>query len=321
MDVITAHQNGITNVVASMGTAVTERQLNDLKKLTKNIVLAMDADTAGEEAMIRLFDYENSLDIELKVVVLPEGEDPDSVIKEDTGKWKTLLDAAIPVTDFIFDVVSSQLDLSKTGDKRLAVERLGPVITAKRNSVLRAHYMQKLARLVGVDERTIVATLDRTRTGAAYRKPAKEAPARTTPLILSRPVEEQFLAFLLQHPEFREESLNVPAEYFENSENREIFTAWQQVEGADSPKENLDSTLQDYYDTLANKNILATKADERYNDYVLRLREEYLKGLARKGEMGRTPKEFPGEKDIELTDGLREVFNRRARRDGKGDKR
>jgi len=48
MDVITAHQNGVTNVVASMGTAVTERQLNDLKKLTKNIVLAMDADTAGE---------------------------------------------------------------------------------------------------------------------------------------------------------------------------------------------------------------------------------------------------------------------------------
>ena len=65
MDVITAHQGGFTNVIASMGTAITEKQVNILKRLTKNIVLALDADTAGEEAMLRCVDYENILDSEI----------------------------------------------------------------------------------------------------------------------------------------------------------------------------------------------------------------------------------------------------------------
>ncbi|UCC17062.1 MAG: DNA primase, partial [Dehalococcoidales bacterium] len=144
MDVITAHQNGISNVVASMGTAVTERQVNDLKKLTKNIVLALDADTAGEEAMLRCVDYENSLDIELKVVVLPEGEDPDSVIREDTAKWYNLVDKALPVMDYIFSVTGAGLDLTRASDKQQAVEKIGPHVVAIPNPVSRAHYMQKL---------------------------------------------------------------------------------------------------------------------------------------------------------------------------------
>src|SRR4030042_2007898 len=161
MDVITAHQNGITNVVASMGTAVTERQVNDLKKLTKNILLALDADTAGEEAMLRCVGYENSLEIELKVVILPEGQDPDNVIREDTGKWYALLDKALPVMDFIFTVVGNDLDLTRASDKQEAVEHIGPHVVAIPNPGRRAHYVQKLARLVGTDERTLGATLRR----------------------------------------------------------------------------------------------------------------------------------------------------------------
>ncbi len=82
MDVITAHQNGFNNVVASMGTAVTENQVSAVKKLTRNIALAFDADVAGEEAMLRGVGYENVLDAEVKVIVLPQGKDPDDIIKE-----------------------------------------------------------------------------------------------------------------------------------------------------------------------------------------------------------------------------------------------
>ena len=325
MDVITAHQNGITNVVASMGTAVTERQLNDLKKLTKNIVLAMDADTAGEEAMLRCVDYENSLDIELKVVVLPEGEDPDSVIREDTGKWYELLDRAIPVMDYIFSVTDAGLDLTRANDKREAVERIGSHVAAIPNPVRRAHYVQKLARLIGTDERTVEATLGIKKEALVSTKSRRGKPflsSRSPKLLLSKPVEEQFLALLLKHPEFKEKSLGVPTEYFENSENREIFVAWQQSADEESLKEKLDEILRDYLAALSSKNILATKVNERYNEYVLRLKEDYLRSLARKGEMVKTAGEFPGEKDIELTDNLREIFNRRARREGgKGDRK
>jgi DNA primase len=325
MDVITAHQNGITNVVASMGTAVTERQLNDLKKLTKNIVLAMDADTAGEEAMLRCVEYENSLDIELKVVVLPEGEDPDSVIKENTGKWNDLLDKSIPVMDYIFSVTAAGLDLTRASDKREAVERIGPRIVAITNPLRRAHYVQKLARLVDTDERTVETTLGIKKAApvsARSRRVKRSASSRSPVLLLSRPVEEQFLALLLKHPEFKEKSLNVPSEYFENSENREIFIAWQQSADEDALKGKLDEILLDYLDTLSSKNILVTKVNERYNEYVLRLKEDHLRSLARKGETVKTAGEFPGEKDVELTDNLREIFNIRARREGgKGDRK
>ena len=97
MDVITAHQNGFNNVVASMGTSVTERQVSTLKRLTKNMTLALDADAAGEEASLRCVSYENALDAEVKVIILPKGRDPDDVIKQDTQTWQHLLNEALPV--------------------------------------------------------------------------------------------------------------------------------------------------------------------------------------------------------------------------------
>jgi DNA primase len=288
-------------------------------------VLALDADTAGEEAMLRCVDYENSLDIELKVVVLPEGEDPDSVIREDTGKWNDLLVKALPVMDYIFSVIGASLDLTRASDKREAVERIGPHVAPIPNLVRRTHYIQKLARLVGTDERTVEVTLGVkkvTPVSGKSRRVKPSLPPRSPEIILSRPIEEQFLALLLKHPEFKEKSAGVPAEYFENSENREIFIAWQESTDEEALKEKLDEILSDYLDTLSSKNILATKVNERYNEYVLRLKEDHLRSLARKGETVKTAGEFPGEKDIELTDNLREIFNIRARREGgKGDRK
>ncbi len=88
LDVIIPHQYGFTNVVASMGTSITERQISIVKRLTSNVALAMDADAAGEEAMLRTVQYENLLNAEVKVILLPAGKDPDEVIKEDKADWQ-----------------------------------------------------------------------------------------------------------------------------------------------------------------------------------------------------------------------------------------
>ncbi len=326
MDVITAHQNGITNVVASMGTAITERQVNDLKKLTKNIVLSMDADSAGEEAMLRCVDYENTFDIELNVVVLPEGKDPDDVIREHPESWQDLLKKAVPVVDFSFDMVSAGLDLAKAGDKRILVDKVGPVVSSLKNPVRRAHYIQKLARLAGVNENAIQASLGAVKPVPSYR-PQPRLPMRKTgrtpvKTLLSKPVEEQFLVFLLKHPEFRERSSGIPSDYFENSENREIFLAWRGSPNPETLRDSLDDSLTDYLDELAGRHVLATQTEERYNNYVLRLKEDYLRNLARKGETLKAAGELPGEKDIELTDNLREIFLKRAGREGgKGERK
>jgi DNA primase len=147
MDVITAHQNGFENVVASMGTAVTEKQVNTLKRLTRNLVLALDADTAGEEAMLRCVDYENTLDAEVKVAVLPEGKDPDDVIRGDPATWKNLLGDAIPVMDYSINLVSAGLDLTRAGDQSIFVDKIGPNLNKMKDPIRKAHYIQRLARL------------------------------------------------------------------------------------------------------------------------------------------------------------------------------
>ncbi|GAI05732.1 unnamed protein product, partial [marine sediment metagenome] len=128
MDVITAHQNGFNNVVASMGTSVTEKQVGTLKRLARNMALALDADAAGEEATLRAIGYENTLEAEVKVIILPGGKDPDNVIKEDAKIWQGFLEEALPIVDYTFKMVTAELDLNTAKGKSLAVDKLLPII-------------------------------------------------------------------------------------------------------------------------------------------------------------------------------------------------
>src|SRR5690606_29049458 len=131
MDVIAAHAFGFTEVVASNGTAITEKQMDLLKRYTHNVVLALDADTAGSAATLRgvevaagvadkrtsialgyggLISYQEVLDADIRVVALPPGEDPDSLVRKDTERFRALLDGAKPVLDHLFEVVTGSVD-------------------------------------------------------------------------------------------------------------------------------------------------------------------------------------------------------------------
>ncbi len=324
MDVITAHQNGFTNVVAAMGTSVTEKQVRALKRLTRNMALALDADAAGEEAMLRCVGYENALDAEVKVIVLPSGKDPDDVIKEDTQAWQDLVVEALPAVDYTFNIVTSELDLTTARDKSLAAGRLLPVIAEIKDDTRRDHYLTKLAKLAGASYRSMEAALSRIKSERRAKEPKSEAVRRAVQPILSSRLEEDCLALLLQHPQLKNGSEGLLPEYFGNSENREIFIAWQQTDDISSLKAHLDTAVWEHLDSLTNKNILATQIEERYNKYVLRLREEYLRGLERKREAVFTLEAESGgsgadlakleEEGIETAIQLREVFTQKARR-------
>jgi hypothetical protein len=200
-----------------------------------------------------------------------------------------------------------------------------PVLVAIEDPIRQAHYVQKLARLAGVAERTVEAILRRMKTIPKVQQQKPESLTSAIQPLLSRPIEEQCLALLLQHPELRNLDAGLKPDYFENSENREIFIAWQQSEDLSALKENLDTALWEYLDNLVNRYILATQLEERYNKYALRLREEYLRGLERKravaltleAEAGGTAAELAKleEQGIEASAGLKEVFNQKA---GKG---
>jgi DNA primase len=284
MDVITTHQSGFKNAVASMGTAVTERQVNILKRLTRNLSLALDADAAGEEAMLRTVGYENTLDTEVKVIILPEGKDPDDVIKEDVKVWEKLVAAAVPIVDYTFDMATAGLDLTTAKGKASARDKLLPVIGEIRDNVRRAHYMQKLANLLNVSERDLEADLARLRPKQFSRQvktPPTPAPARPT---VSSPREEYCLALLLQHPELKSQDAGLLPEHFENSENKEIFIAWRRSAKIDSIRKKLEPAIHEHLDSLATRKILSNNLEQKYAQCALDLREKFYRSLKSKQE-------------------------------------
>ncbi len=321
MDVITAHQNGITNVVASMGTAITDTQVNILKKLSKNLVLAMDADAAGEEAMLRTVGYENILNAEMRVIVMPAGKDPDDVIKEDIKAWQDMVSKAVPIVDFTFEKTISSLDLTTARDKSLAVDRLLPIVAAINDPIRQSHYLQKLAGLVNVDINTIKASLSQLKKPAARQRTSSAKPAtpvRTARSLVSSSVEEYLMALLLQHPEFKNEIADLSPEYFESSENREIFTAWREVADMDSLKEKLDPALHERIDVIMNRKLpdIRNNVERRLSDGIMRLKERHLKNMAaRKAESGNTDGDPARlEEDLKISEQLKELDARKGKK-------
>ncbi|MCH8864501.1 MAG: DNA primase [Chloroflexi bacterium] len=285
VDVITAHQNGFNNVVASMGTSVTERQISALKKLTRNVVLALDADAAGKEAMLRGVSYENILEAEVKVATLPAGKDPDDVIKDNPENWRELLATAQPIMDYTFGMVTAELDLATARGKSLAAERLLPILAEIKDGVRRTHYLQKLARMIDVTLATLEAELSRVKPRPESRRRPVQPPKAAAPTarsILTSRLEEDCLALLLQHPELKENGADLVLEYFENSENREIFIAWQRDSDLQSLKKDLDTAIHEHFEAIAQRNLASNQVAQRYADYTRRLKEIYLKRLEAK---------------------------------------
>ncbi|UCG54170.1 MAG: DNA primase [Dehalococcoidia bacterium] len=289
MDVIAAHDNGFANVIASMGTSITEKQVKVLKKLTKNIILALDADTAGEEAVLRGIFFENNLGSEVKVALLPSGRDPDEVIRESKGSWQKLIIEAIPVMDYTFSHITAGLDLNTAQGKSLAVDKLLPLITQISNLVRQAHYMQKLARLVNISQNRLEMVIEsnrinRSKSRLMIKGETSAATVDSEPF-LSNQREEYCLELLLQHPELKAASSSIMPDYFESSENREIFNAYQLTENISSIKDKLDDSIWEHIDRLITKKLTSDKLEERLADCIQLLKRDYFRNLERKKEV------------------------------------
>ncbi len=277
MDTITAHQNGFNNVVASMGTAITERQVTTLKRLTRNIALALDADAAGEEAMLRCVDYENILDAEIQVIILTGGKDPDDVIRQDAQKWQELVKSAVPVVDFTFSTKTARLDMTTARDQSRAVHELAPIIARMKDAVRRDHYIRRLETLTKTRYNVIEGIVKEFMVPSKQSKPKREPTSRTAQLLLSNPLEEYCLRLLLHHPELISMSEGLLPEYFQDSQNREIFITWQQVKDLPSLKDNLDPALWEQVESLVSVDVIENQIERKLDNVILRLREQYLR--------------------------------------------
>jgi DNA primase len=323
MDVIVAHQYGLSNVIAPMGVAITERQIGQIKKMTRNIVLALDPDKAGEDAAMRCVGYENSLDTEVKVITLPDGKDPDEVIKEDAESWRSLVKKAFPVIDYTIGLVTAKLDMKSTQGKTEAVNRLLPIIAGVAAGTRQNHYLTKLALAIGIDVQKLEPMLGRIKPDRKARETKSQAVQKATRSLSSNPLEEYALAILLQRPEFKPKSAGLQAEYFENSENRVIFEKWQQSDNPAGIKDSLDPVIREHVDTLSARNLPGEDIESRYTDCVLRLRERYLRSLKRRQEETLSLEAESGtresvlarlqEQGTQVDEELKKIFNMRAK--------
>ena len=229
LDVIALHQAGFTNTVSPMGTALTEDQLRLLKRFTRRIVLALDADAAGQKATLRglevarqamdqttevtfdahgLIRHEGRLQADLRVTTLPEGMDPDEVALRDPEEWRQIIEAAKPVVIHVMETLASGRNLEDPKVKSDIAAQVLPLINDVGNPIEREDYRQRLARLIKVDERALVGVqTGGTTTGrSGRRRPVMKATEKVTPglaegLKPGRNLESHLLRLLLRQPE------------------------------------------------------------------------------------------------------------------------
>jgi len=230
----------------------------------------------------------------MRVITLPEGKDPDEVIKENIETWNGLVNTARPLIDFMFEKRAAKLDLTTALGKTSAVNALLPVLAAINDPIRQAHYLQKLAVLVKVDMNTIQASLNQLKQSGQKRKFITTKPAvRTTRPLATYAREEYLLALLLQNPAYKkmEEDVSV---YIENSANREIYRLWQEAADVTTLKDQIDPAIHEHLDALTAREMpgAAGNVEGRILDCINELKRTYLKNMAaRQAESGETETE------------------------------
>ena len=275
LDAIACRQAGLLNVAASMGTAITERQMRLVKRFTPNIVLALDADNAGSEATLRaigvaagaadhaaaptidwrgLVSFQDVLRADIRIAALPQGEDPDSIVRDDPDALRALIDAARPVADHLFATIAERADLENPRARAEAAEALAPTVAAMADPVVRAHYLQRLARLARIDEAAAQTLLARARRPArpAPVPSARELAAAARPPARAAAAEDDapgggetlLLRLLLLRPECRAAGLDLDPAVFEDGARRRLFDAWRELADPGERADELDDDLR-----------------------------------------------------------------------------
>lgn len=289
MDALAAHQWGFANVVASLGTALTETQFRTLQKLAPKIVLALDPDTAGINAMLRGLDvaretldresiavfnprglivHASKLNIDLRVLTLPDELDPDELMQKDANQWRALVDAAPPVIEFVIETFTARRDLNDPREKAAIAQHVLPIIRDVASPVEQDAYVQQLARKLKVEHR---ALFEQMQLPAATRSRARPRPG-PTPTGLTRDandLEAYGLSLIVRQPHVlalidaaleRAGQPPLSADDFEQLPNREIFRA-QRASAIDQPPTlervyaALEPALRSWLDQLRDESI------------------------------------------------------------------
>jgi DNA primase len=301
MDVIIAHQHGFSNTVASMGTALTERQVSQLRRLASRVILALDADAAGAEATLRSLedawdvfrrrprdDHNAGIgaravpDTILSVLTMPSGKDPDEVILESPQEWERLLSTALPLLDYLLEALAQRVDLATDAGKTQALKLLMPLVLRLPDVSSQDRYTQKVAELVDVDQELLRRMLpELTRRTRKRQEHLLEQAVGTTPS--GDPLEQYLIRLLYFYPDLMERVQEVlEPSHFLHTEHWELLQALVHWEQMQESGQELDTTLQEYLQALVARPLPAIKPRDRQKavqDCITRLEERRIRLL------------------------------------------
>jgi len=282
LDMISPFQAGIENVVAIKGTALTEEQLQLIKRYTDSLILGLDSDFAGNKAMIRSIELADKMDFDLKVLDL-EGKykDPDEAVSQDLDFFKQQLKKAKTIWDFILESSLKNYGIDSPRGKKLILSTVLPFLVKISNRVIQSDYLKKTAQAINSDLESVVVEFEKyennQKINKMIQKPVSAPPRRDSDVAQEtreEKLEERLMEMILR--------LRKPGKIAKNID-------WQTMRFKKIGEE-LVKMKKFSGSKLASK--LAPELRESFNDLYLRAQEDQSSAEERKKERGKIIKQL-----------------------------
>lgn len=204
LDVISSHQAGVRQTVATAGTALTEQHLKALTRFASDIRLCFDSDKAGVSATERAIGIASRLRVSLNIIDIKEGKDPDELIRKDPVLWRRAIENYSYALDWIIARQQSLFNLESAEGKRHFTDAVLPVITNLDDAVEKDHYLNVLAKKVGVTREALQDKLSRTGStvpAVTIKRPKVELKQQPKEVVELTKSEDHLLCLALMRPE------------------------------------------------------------------------------------------------------------------------
>lgn len=222
-DALTGHIHGYTNIVASLGTALTEQQLKLISRFTKKVAFAFDADQSGQNAASRSIEIAQKMGLQVRLILIPSGKDPDDAIRSDKDEWELAVANAIQATEYEFQKSFSKHDPTSLEGKKNIVKELLPVINRIPNAIEREHYLKKL----GLDLQTSLKSLllELNKLPKSDLKPLNTEKQQPMPAkSVAYSTIEYLCGVLMNNPEYFEQVQNrIKPEYIGSEQEKNLY--------------------------------------------------------------------------------------------------
>lgn len=285
LDFMMPYQEGIKNIAASQGTALTLEQIKLLKRYTHNVVIVYDGDTAGEIATLRSLDILIDEGMNPKIAPLPKGKDPDLIVRhEGAGSLKTKIDNAVSFFDYKLDLLKSRYDIKEARGKSEIASQMLSTINKFDNAILRGEYIRKLSEELKIPEGHILDELNKLKLVVSGHI--------TDPVVSERkkseinPAEKLLIKFMLEEKELIERIMRelAPSDF----QDARIARIVQVIHDLTLQGKNIEpSLLMNYFseddanqlvcETIFMPVILEEEREKAIHDCIARIKVQRLK--------------------------------------------